>query len=208
MERLNFWKMRVLVSLLVMVAVFGGSSVFAQSQPSDFFMEEFTFGLLGGFIGGPTVELVYVTAFCREAPNSELCQGLGLAAVQFAIYTITLPLGASIGIIAAGVWRGVLRSPIDCLLTHYCISTYLFAMVGSWTGWLNAAGIVKVSEFLMDNFGWDLRDEIKDIYTITRVFLPILYAAFFGTVAFNSVVPPSVQIPEQGWRLPLFTVRF
>ncbi len=199
--------MRVFVCVLVAVAVFGGWGVLAQSQPSDFFMEEFTFGLLGGFLGGPTVELVYVTTLCREAPNSELCQGLGFAAMQFVIYTITLPVGTSAGIIAAGVWRGVLRSPIDCILTHYCIFTYLWAMVGSWTGWLNAAGIVKVSEFLMENFGWDLRDKTK-IYTITRIFLPILYAAFFGTVAFNSVVPPSLQIPKQGWQAPLFTVRF
>jgi hypothetical protein len=44
--------MRVFVCVLVMVA--GGWEVFAQSQPSDFFMEEFTFGLLGGLVGGPT----------------------------------------------------------------------------------------------------------------------------------------------------------
>jgi hypothetical protein len=66
--------------------------------------------------------------------------------------------------------------------------------------------IVKVSEFLMENFGWDLRDEIKDIYTVTRVFLPILYAAFFGTVAFNWLVTTSFQIPQV--QAPLFTVRF
>jgi hypothetical protein len=198
--------MRVFVCVLAMVA--GGWEVFAQSQPSDFFMEEFTFGLLGGFLGGPTVELVYVTTLCREAPNSELCQGLGFAAMQVVVYTITLPLGASAGIIAAGIWRGVLDTPLDCILTNYCILTYLSAMVGSWAGWLNAAGIVKVSEFLMDNFGWDLHDEIKDIYTFTRVALPILYAAFFGTVTFNSVVPSNLQIPEGAWQAPLFTVRF
>jgi len=195
-------KSLVLVACVGLGMLWGAGDVWGQPRPSDFFMEEFTFGLLGGFIGGPTVELVYVTTLCREAPNPELCQGLGFAAVQFAIYTITLPLGATIGIIAAGMWRGVTSDPIDWILT------YLFAMAGSWVGWLNAAGIVKVSEFLMENFGWDLRDQIKDIYTITRVFLPILYAAFFGTVMFNSVVPPSFQIPEVAWQAPLFTVRF
>jgi hypothetical protein len=195
-----------LVACVVLGVCWGAGEVWGQARPSEFFMEEFTFGLLGGFLGGPTVELVYVTTFCREAPNPELCQGLGFAAMQVVIYTITLPLGASAGIIAAGIWRGVLDTPLDCILTHYCIFTYLFAMVGSWTGWLNAAGIVKVSEFLMENFGWDLRDEIKDIYTVTRVFLPILYAAFFGTVAFNSLVTTSFQIPQV--QAPLFTVRF
>ncbi len=201
-------KILVLAACVVLGVFWGAGDVWGQARPSDFFMEEFTFGLLGGFLGGPTVELVYVTTFCREAPDPGLCQGLGFAAMQFLVYTITLPLGASAGIISAGIWRGVLRSPIDCLVTHYCVVTYLFAMVGSWTGWLNAAGIIKVSEFLMENFGWDLRDEIKDIYTVTRVFLPILYAAFFGTVMFNSVVPPSLQIPEVAWQAPLFTVRF
>jgi hypothetical protein len=195
-----------LVACVGLGVCWGAGEVWGQARPSEFFMEEFTFGLLGGFLGGPTVELVYVTTFCREAPNPELCQGLGFAAMQVVIYTITLPLGASAGIIAAGIWRGVLDTPLDCILTNYCIFTYLFAMVGSWTGWLNAAGIVKVSEFLMENFGWDLRDEIKDIYTVTRVFLPILYAAFFGTVAFNSLVTTSFQIPQV--QAPLFTVRF
>ncbi len=176
--------------------------VFGQPHPSDFFMEEFTFGLLGGFIGGPTIELIYVTTLCREAPNPQLCHGLGFAAMQIGIYTITLPVGASAGIILAGAWRGIGSDLFDWL------STYLFTLVGSWTGWLNAAGIVKVSEFLMENFGWDLN--ITAIYTITRVSMPILWASLFGTVGFNSVAQPrsgpSVSAPA--WKLPLFTVRF
>jgi hypothetical protein len=189
-----------LVACVVLGVYWGAGEVWGQARPSEFFMEEFTFGLLGGFLGGPTVELVYVTTFCREAPNPELCQGLGFAAMQVVIYTITLPAGASFGIIAAAWWRGLTSDPGDWIFT------YFFTMAGSWTGWLNAAGIVKVSEFLMENFGWDLRDEIKDIYTVTRVFLPILYAAFFGTVAFNSLVTTSFQIPQV--QAPLFTVRF
>ncbi len=173
-----------------------------QPQPSDFFMEQFVFGLLGGFVGGPTVELIYVTTLCREAPNPELCHGLGFAAMQIAVYTITLPAGASAGIILAGAWRGIRSDLLDWL------STYVFAMVGSWTGWLNAVGIVKVSELLMENLGWDLN--VTAIYTVTRVSLPILYAALFGTVGFNSVAQPSLKpsMSALTWRLPLFTVRF
>jgi hypothetical protein len=179
----------------------------AQQGPGDFFMEEFTFGLLGGFVGGPTVELVYVTTLCREAPDPALCHGFGFAAMQFVVYTFTLPAGASAGIILAAAWRGVPSDPLDWFLT------YTVAMLASWTGWLNAAGIIKVSEFLMETFGWDLSAYVADIYTVTRVFLPILYAAFFGTLQFNLLARPapapgasSALLPPAS--LPIFTVRF
>jgi hypothetical protein len=122
-----------LVACVGLGVCWGAGEVWGQARPSEFFMEEFTFGLLGGFLGGPTVELVYVTTFCREAPNPELCQGLGFAAMQVVIYTITLPArserrdhrGGDSGVAS-------LTTPLDCILTNYCIFTYLFAMVGSW----------------------------------------------------------------------------
>nr|BAL58605.1 hypothetical protein HGMM_OP2C155 [Candidatus Acetothermum autotrophicum] len=197
--------MRVLVGVLVLVAVSGGSSVFAQSQPGDFFMEEFTFGLLGGLVGGPTLELLYVSTLCREAPNPALCQELGIAAMQLAVYLITLPAGVSAGVIIAGSWRGV-----ENTLTGYLL-TYTFATVGSLTGWLNAAGIIQVMDFLMLTLGWDLSDYISDIYTFTRVALPILYASFLGTVGFNTnarMRQASALMAAPSWKLPLFTVRF
>lgn len=197
---------RSLIVLCVGLGILWSSGVvWGQPQPSDFFMEEFTFGLLGGFIGGPTIELIYVTTLCREALDpelSKLCHGLGFAAMQVAVYTITLPVGASAGIIFAGAWRGIKSDLLDWL------STYVFAMVGSWTGWLNAVGIVKISELLMENLGWSLN--VTAIYTMTRVSLPILYAALFGTVGFNSVAQPSLRpsMSARTWRLPLFTIRF
>ncbi len=164
-------------------------------------MEELTFGLLGGFLLGPTVELIYVTTLCQEAPDPGLCHGLGLVTMQMVIYTFTLPLGASAGVIFAGAWRGIPSDLLDWL------STYVFAMVGSWTGWLNAIGIVKISELLMEHFGWSF--DVTTIYTMTRVSLPILYAALFGAVGFNAVIAhPSSGLSAPAWWPPLFTVRF
>jgi hypothetical protein len=97
-----------LVACVVLGVCWGAGEVWGQARPSEFFMEEFTFGLLGGFLGGPTVELVYVTTFCREAPNPELCQGLGFAAMQVVIYTITLPARReSQGSSRRRWWRGL-----------------------------------------------------------------------------------------------------
>ncbi len=196
--------MRVFVCVLAMVA--GGWEVFAQSQPSDFFMEEFTFGLLGGLVGGPTLELVYVSTLCREASNPALCQELGIAAMQVVVYLITLPAGVSAGVIIAGSWRGV-----ENTLTGYML-TYAYATVGSLTGWLNAAGIIQALDFLMLTLGWDLSEYISDIYTFTRVALPILYASFLGTIGFNTNArmrqASSSLVAAPSWRLPLFTVRF
>ncbi|MCX8102952.1 MAG: hypothetical protein N3E42_00705 [Candidatus Bipolaricaulota bacterium] len=202
--------MRALTVLVVCAGLWGVCvpTAWAQPRSSDFFMEEFTFGLLGGFIGGPTLELIYVTTLCREAPNPDLCQGFGFAAMQVVIYTVTLPAGASAGIILAGLWRGIPSDPLDWVLT------YLFATAGSLTGWLNAAGVIKVSEFLMETFGWDLSASLADIYTITRVFLPILYAAFFGTLQFNLLTQPAPAPPAAAlsspaaWEFPIFTMRF
>jgi hypothetical protein len=196
--------MRVFVCVLAMVA--GGWEVFAQSQPSDFFMEEFTFGLLGGLVGGPTLELVYVSTLCREASNPALCQELGIAAMQVVVYLITLPAGVSAGVIIAGSWRGV-----ENTLTGYML-TYAYATVGSLTGWLNAAGIIQALDFLMLTLGWDLSEYISDIYTFTRVALPILYASFLGTIGFNTNArmrqESSSRVATPSWQAPLFTVRF
>lgn len=201
--------MRALIVLVVCVGLWGirVPAAWAQSTPSEFFMEEFTFGLLGGLVGGPTLELIYVSTLCREAPNPALCQELGIVAMQLVVYTITLPAGASAGIIIAGSWRGVENSLMGYLLT------YTFATVGSLTGWLNAAGIIQVMDFLMLTLGWDLSDYISDIYTFTRVALPILYASFLGTVGFNTNArlrqsPAPLASSALSWRLPLFTVHF
>ncbi len=171
-------------------------------------MEEFTFGLLGGLIGGPTLELIYVSTLCRDVPPEEtelqeLCQGLGFLVMQFVVYGITLPMGTSFGIIVAGSWRGIVSTPSDWIFT------YIFAVIGSWSGWLNAAGILKVMDFLMLNLGWDLSEYVESIYTFTRVALPILYASFLGTLEFNiriqSLAP---QMAAPSWRVPLFMWRF
>lgn len=199
---------------IVLCAVFcfvWAPMVSAQSQqPSDFFMEEFTFGLLGGLMGGPTVELIYVSTLCREVSAQdtelqELCQGLGFVVMQVIVYGITLPLGTSFGIIIAGSLRGIVSTPPDWIFT------YIFAMAGSWTGWLNAAGILKVMDFLMLNLGWDLSEYVESIYTFTRVALPILYAAFLGTMEFNIRIQPQSVVPQveaASWRVSLFTWRF
>lgn len=199
---------------IVLCAVFcfvWAPMVSAQSQqPSDFFMEEFTFGLLGGLMGGPTVELIYVSTLCREVSAQdtelqELCQGLGFVVMQVVVYGITLPLGTSFGIIIAGSLRGIVSTPPDWIFT------YIFAMAGSWTGWLNAAGILKVMDFLMLNLGWDLSEYVESIYTFTRVALPILYAAFLGTMEFNIRIQPQSVVPQveaASWRVSLFTWRF
>ncbi len=196
-------KRLLIVACIGLGILWSSGEALGQPKASDFFIEQFVFGLLGGFIGGPTVELIYVTTLCREAPNPELCHGLGLAAMQIVVYTLTLPLGASVGIIADGFWRGVASDPLDWFFI------YIYATVGSWIGWLNAVGIVKVSELLMENFDWNL--DITTIYTITRVSLPILYAAFLGTLGFNWAAQPTsgpstMSVPA--WQLPLFSVRF
>lgn len=179
----------------------------AQSQhPSEFFMEEFTFGLLGGLVGGPTVELVYVSTLCREVSTQdtrlqELCQGLGFLVMQIVVYGITLPLGTSFGIIVASSLRGIGSTPPDWIFT------YIFAMVGSWTGWINAVGISHVIEL-----GWQLSKKDKDIiYTVTRIVLPILYASFLGTMEFNIRIQSrnfAPQLAAASWRVPLFAWRF
>ncbi len=196
---------RLLIAACIGLGILWSSGeAVGQPQPSDFFIEQFVFGLLGGFVGGPTIELIYVTTLCREASDpklSELCHGLGFAVMQVAVYTLTLPLGASAGIIVDGFWRGVTSDPLDWFFT------YVYAMVGSWSGWLHAAGIVKVSELLVEHFGWNLN--ITNIYTITRVSLPILYAALSGTLGFNWVARPSgSHMSRPAWRLSLFSVRF
>ncbi len=183
----------------------------AQSQqPSEFFMEEFTFGLLGGLVGGPTLELIYVSTLCREVSAQdtkvqELCQGLGFLVMQVVVYGITLPLGTSAGIIIAGSWRGIVSTPPDWIFT------YIFAMMGSLTGWLNAVGILKVMDFFMLNLGWDLSKHVESIYVFTRVTLPILYASLLGTLEFNiRIQSQSVAHPvaASSWMVPLFTWRF
>ena len=177
-------KSLISVVLCVVFSLLWAPAVSAQPQhPSEFFMEEFTFGLLGGLVGGPTVELIYVSTLCREVSTpelQELCQGLGFMVMQLAVYGITLPFGTSFGIIVAGSWRGIVSTPPDWVFT------YIFAMAGSLTGWLNAAGVLQVMDFLITKFGWELSKKDKDIiYTITRVVLPILYASFLGTMEFN-----------------------
>lgn len=207
--------MRWLVGMVLGGVVVWAPIVSAQSQhPSEFFMEEFTFGLLGGLVGGPTVELVYVSTLCREVSAQdeemqkrlqELCQGLGFLVMQIVVYGVTLPLGTSFGIILAGSLRGIASTPADWIFT------YIFAMMGSWTGWLNAAGILKVMDFLMLNLGWDLSGYVESIYTFTRVALPILYAAFLGTMEFNIRIQPQSFVPQRAaasWRVPLFLWRF
>lgn len=187
-------------------------TVSAQPQrPSEFFIEEFTFGLLGGLVGGPTVELLYVGTLCREVSTEdkelqELCQGLGFMVMQIAVYGITLPIGTSFGIIVAGSLRGIVSTPPDWIFT------YIFAMAGSLTGWLNAAGVLQVMDFLIAELGWNLSKKDKDIiYTVTRIVLPILYASFLGTMEFNIRIQPQSLVPQlaaSSWRVPLFMWRF
>jgi len=203
--------MKVLMVLCIGFCLLSAPEVRAQSQqPSDFFMEEFTFGLLGGLVGGPTVELIYVSTLCREVSAQdtelqELCQGLGFLVMQIVVYGITLPIGTSFGIIVAGSLRGIVSTPPDWIFT------YIFAVTGSLTGWLSAAGILKVMDFLMLNLGWDLSEYVESIYTFTRVALPILYASFLGTMEFNIRIQPQSVAPQRAassWRVPLFTWRF
>lgn len=179
-------------------------------------MEEFTWGLLGGLLGGPMVELIYVSTLCSEAPNPELCQELGIVTMRVVVYMIPMPLGVSAGVISAG-W--LVRK-----VSGNWFLTYIFATAGSLTGLLNAEGVVRVTDFLMaslklteslrEDFGWSPDDIEKAkglIYTVTRVALPILYAAFFGTLGFNTgatMQPAPAALLEAPWSIPLFSLRF
>lgn len=167
-------------------------------------MEEFTFGLLGGLLGGPVLEAAYVSTLCREAPNPELCTGFGIVTMRFIVYTATLPLGATIGIVSAGLLRVVNGS---------WGLTLALAFAGSWSGWATAFSIIAVMDFLILSLGWDfLNDWVAPVYTITRLALPILYAAFLGTVGFNTGAtmrqPAPSAFSDLSWSVPLVSGRF
>ncbi len=196
------------VSALCLLGITGISLVgYAQppaAQPGDYFWEEFTYGLLGGLVGGPVLEGIYVAWLCRQTPDPMLCEGLGIVALRTAVYLITLPGIASLAIIGRGWQRGV-----DVSLRNV-IFTYGFATVGSITGFAWAAGIIKAMEFFMDSMGWEfLREWVAPVFTITRVMFPIFLAALLGTVGFNS--DAAMRMPTAlpiRFSAPLFEARF
>lgn len=195
------------VSGLCLLGVIGiGLVGYAQppaAQPGDYFWEEFAYGLLGGLVGGPVLEGIYVSSLCRETPDPMLCEGLGIVALRTVVYLVTLPAGVSFGIFAGGwLFRGV---PGNLLFT------YGFATVGSITGLAWAAGIINAMEFFIDSLEWEfLRPWVAPVFTVTRLTFPIFLAALLGTVGFNS----DVKMPLSGTPLPisfsapLFEVRF
>ncbi|MCI2430802.1 hypothetical protein LM602_05620 [Candidatus Acetothermia bacterium] len=193
-----------------------GNSVVSYAQPpaeqsANYFWEEFTYGLVGGFAGGPFFEWFYVSLLCSENPDPDLCTGLGIFALRTTIYLITLPGAASVGIVAAGWLRDLEITPRKMLFT------YGFAAVGSITGFAWAAGIVKAMEFFIESMGWEfLIPWTEQVFLLTRLSFPIFLAALLGTVGFNADAPEAGAMRASPLRTalpvhlcaPLFEVRF
>ncbi|MCS6937045.1 MAG: hypothetical protein NZ610_03695 [Candidatus Bipolaricaulota bacterium] len=198
---------RAWVVLVVVLGgvVGGGVGGYAQGEPpASYFWEEFTYGLLGGFVGGPVFEWFYVGLLCSENPDPALCTGLGIFALRSAIYLITLPGAASVGIVAAGWLRGVGITPRRVLFT------YGFAAVGSLTGFAWAAGIVKTMEFFIESLGWEfLIPWTEPVFYLARLSFPIFLAALLGTVGFNADAEarPPTALPLS-FSVPIFELRF
>lgn len=182
----------------------GGYAQSPGGQPVGYFWEEFTYGLLGGFVGGPVFEWFYVGLLCSENPDPALCEGLGIFALRTTIYLITLPGAASGGIVVAGWLRHVEISPRKVLFT------YSFAAVGSLTGFAWAAGIVKTMEFFIESMRWEfLIPWTESVFYLTRLSFPIFLAALLGTVGFNADAeahaPTALPI---SFSVPVFELRF
>lgn len=198
---------KLLLVVITLSLLTSGDVLAAPShpEPSDYFSEEFIYGLLGGAVTGPFFEFFYVGLLCSKAPDPALCEGLGLAAMRIVVYGVTLPLGATVGIVMAGGLRGV-----DSPLSKWFF-TYISAMMGSLTGWLTAAGVVQVMDFLILSFGWDfLRDWIAPASTLTRLVFPVFWAALWGTLVYNidakmSAPPPNLSASVS---VPLLALRF
>ncbi|MCS6903385.1 MAG: hypothetical protein NZO41_03810 [Candidatus Bipolaricaulota bacterium] len=193
---------------LCVLGIIGGSAVSYAQPPGEpsvsYFWEEFTYGLLGGFVGGPVFEWFYVGLLCSGNPDPALCEGLGLFALRTTIYLITLPGAASVGIVVAGWLRGLEFSPRKVLFT------YSFAAVGSLTGFAWAAGIIKTMEFFIEGLGWEfLIPWTEPVFYLTRLSFPIFLAALLGAVGFNTDTdarsPTALPV---SFSVPILEIRF
>lgn len=174
----------------------------AQAQarsPQEHFFLEFVGGSIGGAVGVKVVEDI-LSSSCRATEDPELCRRAGRVILRPVGYPLAVFAGTAAGIATTGVLSGV-RGNIT--------ATLIGSFAGAVAGLVEAAGLwtiviqplfepgraeelvsppetpeyLKRTIPLIVEFLRPYQDFLKDIVYIS---LPVINAAYWGTVGFNS----------------------
>ena len=180
---------RPMVSLVTTVLIILGlcsvSGMAAETplSPSDYFLEQWLVGTIGGFITGPVMERVAVLAYCgpeEEKPSEEkvICQGYGTLLFRVIFYTIGIPIGVSTGIILDG-WMRKIDGNAGAAITMS------IAGGASWMVWAFVLNIG--TDYLVQQPGLEyLKPWAEPFKALVTVFWPTIMTSFMATLAYQS----------------------
>lgn len=159
---------------------------------------EFVGGLLGGGLGVQSVEQA-LSYYCRDADDPEQCKRYGRVIVRPISYPIAISVWATSGILTVGLLGGTVGN---------IGATFIGSFAGAIAGLVEAAGLWtiilqpllepgRVEEMLSPEtppiakralplFVEFLRTHEGVIKDMVYVALPVINAAFWGTIGFNS----------------------
>jgi hypothetical protein len=177
--------------------------------PSDYFVEQWLAGTVGGLITGPAMERLTIFIYCgpeEENPSTEkaLCQGFGTIVFRTIFYVVGIPLGVSTAVILDGWVHGIngsIGATISMSITG-AISWVLWATVLNW-------GIDQLAERPGYEF---LIPWVEPVKTLITIFWPTMMTSLMATLAFESGATFKKQKTAESlqlhWTMPVFSIRF
>ncbi len=202
-----------LFAIFFVTAICGFFALPAQAdearQPSDYFMEQWLAGTVGGLLTGPAMERLTVFLYCgpeeeNPSPEKALCQGVGTIFFRYAFYVVGIPVGVSTAILLDGLVHGINGS---------IGATINMSLAGALSGVLVALLLDRMAELFIERTGFDfLLPWIQPINTLITVFWPPMLSSLMATLAFES----GAKFKDEklsakmhwNWTAPVFQIRF
>jgi hypothetical protein len=198
----------VAVFFVATLCGFGGSTAYSKeaNRPSDYFMEQWLAGTVGGLMTGPAMERLTIYLYCgpeeeNPSPEKALCQGVGTIYFRYAFYMIGIPIGVSTAVLLDG-----LVHDIDGSIG----ATINMSLAGALSGVLVSLLLERMAELFFEKTGLEsLRPWILPVNTLITVFWPPMLSSLMATLAFQSGarMKPREKL-QLNWTVPLFQVRF
>jgi hypothetical protein len=171
-----------LLSAIVALTAMPSAAQERERTPSDYFVEQWLMGTLGGFITGPIMERVAILIYCGpedERPSEEkvICQGFGTLIFRTIFYVVGIPVGVSAGVLLDG-WIHGIAGNVWAAITVSALNSV------SWMTW--AFVLNQGADYLAQQPGLEpLQPWVEPFKALVTVFWPTMMTSFMTTAAYH-----------------------
>ncbi len=207
MRRIWVW---IALSLLVGFGFCESDAAEPTRNPSDYFVEQWMIGTVGGLLTGPVMEHLTLSIYCgpeeeNPTPEKAICQGLGTLFFRTVFYVVGIPIGVSAGVILDG-WVHGLNGSIS--------ATVIMSIFGS-TSWMLWALVLNLgADYIGQQPQFEsLKPWVDPFKTLVTIFWPTVMTSLMATLTYESsaTAKPASSAenrPQLGWTVSVLHFRF